>query len=106
MEVVVASNTDYAWAAGFIDGEGHFGARRTKHGTYQVSIQVHQKGDEPLQRLKSIFGGAVYKTGREDIYKWSIQRRALVEQVVLDLWPYLTDVKRNQAHVALSKCKS
>lgn len=94
------SDTDYAWAAGFIDGEGHFGCRKTKFGTYQISIQVHQKGREPLDRLQAIFGGKVYITGREGIYKWSIQKAETVQDAVSKLWPYLTEVKRQQASAA------
>jgi len=93
----VACNTDYAWAAGFIDGEGYTGARKTKHGTYQLSIQVHQKGREPLDRLQATFGGAVYTTGRLGIYKWSVQKKELVYDVLNALWPYLTEVKKQQA---------
>lgn len=88
---------ELAWAAGFIDGEGHTGARETKWGTYQWSIQVHQKGREPLDRLQKILGGKVYKTGRAGIYKWSIQKKQDVVNTLEKLWPYLTDVKKDQA---------
>jgi hypothetical protein len=94
----VASNTDLAWAAGFIDGEGCTHARQTKHGTYQVSIQVHQKGREPLDRLQEILGGKVYQTSRSGIFKWSVQRKQIVWDIMQSLWPYLTSVKKIQAH--------
>jgi hypothetical protein len=94
----VECEIDYAWAAGFIDGEGHIGTRLNTSNTYQISIQVHQKGTEPLDRLQKIFGGKVYtQHSKPGIYKWSIQKRQLVLDTIDKLWPYLTEVKRAQA---------
>lgn len=99
----MASDVEYAWAAGFIDGEGHFGCRQATKNTFQISIQVHQKGREPLDKLQKIFGGKVYITGRPGIFKWSIQKREDVVSAYEKLKPYLSKVKQLQAEIAIAK---
>jgi hypothetical protein len=89
---------ELAWAAGFFDGEGSSHAQKRPGGNCQFHLEVHQKGREPLDRLQACLGGKVYvsKT-RPGIYKWSVQSKADVERVLNILWPYLTNVKKNQA---------
>lgn len=45
------------WAAGFLDGEGSF--------TYSRGIMVsaEQVDPEPLERLRDMFGGSIYRRG-------------------------------------------
>lgn len=50
---------DIAWAAGFIEGEGCFSWHKTT-----PQVQVAQKGLEPLEKVRSIFGGEI--THRKD----------------------------------------
>ena len=95
---------DRAWCAGFFDGEGYTGARKTPSGTYQVSLQIQQKGREPLDKVQQILGGEIYALkSRPGIFKWSIGKRSLVEEALNKMWPYLTEVKKKQALVAISK---
>lgn len=95
---------EYAWVAGFFDGEGSTTARKIKDGQYQISLQIQQKGREPLDKVKAILGGEVYiSKARPGIFKWSIQKRALVNDALNKLWPYLTEVKKTQAIAAMDK---
>lgn len=89
---------DLAWCAGFFDGEGHSHAQKKTENSFQFHLEVHQKGREPLDKLQSILGGKVYisKT-RPGIFKWSVQSKEKVEEVLNKLWPYLTEVKKKQA---------
>lgn len=103
-EVLVALETELAWAAGFIDGEGSTTTRKTKHNTYQLSLQIQQKGSEPLDKIKEILGGEVYASKvRPGIFKWSIQKKESVINCLNQLWPYLTEVKKRQAIIAVEK---
>lgn len=85
--------TDYAWAAGFIDGEGYIAVARKnpsygirKSGpnigrprrdgvVYWMVMAATQRNPEPLYKLKDLFGGVVsYKPRKKqnDYYQWRI----------------------------------
>lgn len=99
-----ASDVELAWVAGFFDGEGYTGARKTKYGTYQLQLQIQQKGREPLDRVCEILGGKVYTLkSRPGIFKWSLHKKQAVKNALGLLWPYLTKVKKEQANKALRK---
>jgi len=99
----------YAWAAGIFDGESHIGFHQRR-----AVISVHQASDngEPqmLKRLQSLFGGTVrfrrQRPGHGEcrpLYEWRIGRRDQVEETLEAVWPWLGDVKRQQATEALAK---
>lgn len=50
--------SDFAWAAGFLEGEGSF--------TYQASLAVSASQVQrwPLERMASLFGGRISTNGR------------------------------------------
>jgi hypothetical protein len=52
------AETDYAWAAGFIDGEGCFSIQ-LKDGYYRAMLTITQVDPRPLHKLQHIFGGVV-----------------------------------------------
>ena len=103
---------DCAWAAGFHDGEGTVGCYDRKYVRKDGSVgkrliaQVTQVERQPLDRLAAIFGGRVggpYRTssGKSLACRWSLENFEAVQQYVAALWPWLTDVKREQAKRAL-----
>ena len=54
---------DLYWAAGFLEGEGGFGMYGPKNAW---SVQAAQVQKEPLERLKSLFGGSItYESKRK-----------------------------------------
>lgn len=73
-----ATVRDIEWAAGFLEGEGHF--RRQSNSSER--IQAKQVQREPLERLQAIFGGRVYPTSHKksrdmgkpwnDIWTWDV----------------------------------
>lgn len=94
---------DLAWAAGLFDGEGHTGARLTKYGTIQIQMQMHQKGLEVLTRLQEVLGGKIYQVKtRDNIHFWTVGKLASVENIIYDLWPYLSEPKQLQILKALT----
>lgn len=97
----------YAWAAGIFDGESHIG-----HHQRQASIQVQQASDngEPqmLTRLQALFGGTIVlrapRRGHGELrplYTWRLSHREVVKAALTAVWPWLGDVKREQANRAM-----
>lgn len=101
---------DYAWAAGFIDGEGYLALqpihKRRSDGfvNRKPRIEVSQIDLEPLEKLKDIFGGYVLKLvkreNRRQAYRWEIVGAENVKSTLEKILPYLT-VKKAQAEVLL-----
>lgn len=98
-------DTDYAWAAGFIDGEGYFGAHERPSDRYRsgfrhsIEISVFQVDRGPLEKLHDLFGGKVTEhIGENDLkhWKWSIQSASEITKIIDHLLPYLV-LKRNEA---------
>lgn len=81
---------DIEWAAGIIDGDGHFRMDREKYPVCIVS--THEDEVETLYRLQDMFGGTVgrisdnKKTGlRVRACHWRLSKREKVKAVILAL---------------------
>lgn len=90
-----------AWAAGFLDGEGHFGAYRR-----DAYIEASQTGtDEPQRVLQRLFGGTIRKHGISDSgrerFMWKVSSPPEVRMACVMLLPYLV-AKREQAALLLT----
>lgn len=88
---------DWAWAAGFIEGEGSIMWRGTT-----PCVTASQKDREALDRLLALFGGTVRQqvVGRKSpIFAWSVYGdKARV--VIQGIYPMLTARRRDQADSA------
>jgi len=89
---------DFAWAAGFFDGEGW--ANRSGRG---VQARVNQAGldgvPEVLTKFRRIVGagrikGPVFVEGKQPLYYWEATSRPDLVQVVERIGPWLCPVKR------------
>lgn len=93
-------DTEIAWAAGFIDGEGSMGFyQRSGVGRNSgiMRIAVSQKDDEPLYRLNEIFGcGNLTAHGQRDISTWKVEKSLDVLTVAEKIYPYLTHRRKQQ----------
>jgi hypothetical protein len=95
------TDTDFAWAAGFLDGEGCF--RVVSHPApsgviaWRIHLSAGQKKIEPLLKLQRMFGGAIRKHNSKNAHYWLITNPAEVRQIVPLLLPYLT-VKQPEAY--------
>ena len=71
---------DYAWAAGFFDGEGYVSITRRDD---TIHVRVSQVEREPLERLKDMFGGHIRDkrtTGnRKQCFEWNICTLAVLD---------------------------
>ena len=110
--------TDYAWAAGFLDGEGSVSIIRHKPRcgviktgkragkvrrdpmTYQLIVSAVQINPDPIDRLVSLFAGVksrVHRTGgKGDYWRWRISsNQALAAlELMLPFFVGKTDVVR------------
>ena len=97
--------TEIAWAAGFFDGEGCIThGRRHADGSVPLRLALNQVDRRPLDRFAQILGGSVkgpYTLKGKNVTKNASPYYALeyhnAEEVLILLWPYLSDPKREQA---------
>lgn len=97
------TETDKAWAAGFLDGEGCISIMLGAHQRQiYLRVSVGQIDQQPLSDLQSYFGGSIRASQnkrRYVYYEWcAFSQRAADALTVLR--PYLR-VKHRQADVAL-----
>lgn len=98
---------DQAWAAGFFDGEGHFGlpragARKGAPDWRRIRVSATQNGQpgmppEVLLKLQRLLGGSIEIHGEPDDFRWLMEGPERVEGVFLKLRPWLGTVKQEQA---------
>lgn len=103
----VAQELDLAWAAGFLDGEGHFGlpragARKGAPDWHRIRVSATQNGQpgmppEVLLKLHRLLGGSIEIHGEPDDFRWLMEGPERVEGVYLKLRPWLGTVKQEQA---------
>jgi len=96
----------YAWAGGFLEGEGCFQLQKMKgHADYVrcMRISAGQRKIQPLQKLQQLFGGKIreqQKMGRP-MYVWVIDGGAGALSVLPHVMPYLIG-KREEAEALLA----
>lgn len=109
----LAPPLEIAWAAGFFDGEGSVFVNHKKAigGTtgkvYIINspcLSVSQVDRRPLDRFATAVGGRIptgpYKprsASSNSYYKWDASGRPSVHRVLVQLWDYLSEPKREQA---------
>ncbi len=96
--LVLAEDTERAWAAGFFDGEGHISSLR--NGTrIQMIVSQRLDGFNILTRFSKAVGvGKLYNLpSRPEIYRWVATSKVEVNWALSSLWPYLCEPKKLQA---------
>lgn len=106
-----------AWAAGFIDDEGHFRlhevrSRPTDQRRYgQATLTVAQTHKEVLDKLQAILGGKVYgpfqpqKEHHNQVYRYSLWGNFKIEEAFDKLRPWLGVIKIKQAQGAIDAAR-
>ena len=103
---ILTLDTELAWSAGFLDGEGSYGMqiahRRGQKDQYSFRIQAAQVYREPLDRLQAALGGNVtgpygpYSMNKQPYYSWCISGYAEAKQALLKLLPFHSSIKAEQ----------
>jgi hypothetical protein len=106
----MTSDTEYAWVAGFIDGEGHFSAPYNKGKKYAVhmllQLSISQAQPELLERVKQALGGGSVSrripNGHQGVHRYSLSGTRL-DEAVEHLWLYLGIHKKRQWNQAVER---
>jgi hypothetical protein len=103
---------ELAWAAGFFDGEGHIGVRRNgpSFPSRRIGLHVGQADRRPLDRfLRAVGVGQIRGPDRQSKYpnaklmfRFHVDNFQHAQHVVAVLWRWLSEPKREQAHLALT----
>lgn len=103
------TETELAYLAGIVDGEGYIGIKTTPARGDRVTTGFHARiqvrmTDEPAIALLSQLGGSYYRENPhaergKPLYCWQVSDR-LAEQALTALLPYLR-VKKQQAETVL-----
>lgn len=105
--------TDLAWAAGFLDGEGSVRVRRLPGATagrptfYGLALSASQVERGPLDKLREMFGGAIHlqqpsqrqSANASPYYNWMVTGRTAAAAIRIML-PYFT-LKLERARLGL-----
>lgn len=101
------TETESAWLAGFLDGEGCFQLWCDRASHYNGVLSASGINRDVLERCREIAGGSVFSVGclsrganRRPLYKWMC-RRSDVERILTAIRPWLI-VKAEQADVLLA----
>jgi hypothetical protein len=93
---IVPSPVDIAWAAGFIEGDGHIGRNST---TAEIDITQLQRW--PLEKMASLFGGSIGLVHKQGVNKKTYNRWRVTGQnarvLARLIYPYLSPEKQIQA---------
>lgn len=82
-----------AWAAGFLEGEGHINVQLRKGKSF-IGVSVAQVYRSPLDRMQELFGGKVYgpygpySTNKQAYYQWTAYNDEAVSAID-EMLPYL-----------------
>lgn len=106
------TDLDYAWAAGFFDGEGcSHGYRGGPKSRPALMLVISQSSDtgppETLIRFKELFGAQVYAKrpstlSKKPRYQWSASA-VIATDAMAKMWPYLGQEKREQWNRAVER---
>ena len=116
--------SNWAWAAGLFDGEGHISTRdRTGNGhnpkyrsPRSIILTINQHDEQVLDRFNEVTGNIMGKyhftktrppqsklTGTYDSWGIRTGKRDSILYIIENMWPWLGDVKRLQAALAIDK---
>lgn len=95
-------DTEWAYLAGIIDGEGCITSYRNTSGSYYIRIRVAQRNPAIINWLMTTVGGRSWASHKRCFdkpgYTWGIEC-GKARPVIKGIYPYLT-LKKKQAEVA------
>jgi hypothetical protein len=97
----MVTREEYAWSAGFFDGEGTvYSNKRYEKGknrkSYRIMACIGQKDYETLETFKHITGVGTWSTEKSGFNRLSISKFEHVQHLACILWPWLGSVKKDQ----------
>jgi hypothetical protein len=111
-----SAELELSWAAGFLDGEGHFGlpragGRKNAPDWRRIRASATQNGEpglppEVLFKLRDLLGGKIEVHGEPDDFRWLVEGVDRVEAILLRVRPWLGTVKQEQAYSVIHGFRS
>jgi len=101
--VKIPTELDWAWTAGFLEGEGSFCPMSGSD--KRARVQANQNEREPLERLLQLFGGRIYKLRKRDHYVWML-RGVRAEVFLKQLLPMMCRRRQGQIQRTLQSAFS
>jgi len=103
---MLANVADFAWAAGFFEGEGCIIIRPHSHCPSSISTQLTltQKGTETdppdvLVRFAKMFPhGKIYREKGRDLWRYTISKKWYVKAALKSMLPWLGERRSDRAH--------
>lgn len=97
---------DIAWAAGFLEGEGYFGATQGSNGYGVSRVSAVQQQKWPLEKLQKLFGGTIsarpaYRSTKP-YFRWYIHQ-ARARGVMMTIYSFMSVRRQEQIRDVLSK---
>lgn len=98
---LMSSDIDWAWAAGFYEGEGTMVCNPQYN---NLALSISQKDPESLYRFMDITRvGKIYGPYKRNIYAYSVGKRHDVFFIAARMWPWLTTRRREQFAMAFDR---
>jgi hypothetical protein len=101
---------DLYWAAGFLEGEGHFRAANSQHGSLWCEVQATQAQLEPLLKLQKIFSlGTILERKQQPnqirpVYSWQVRGKNYGQDAVsimLTIYDLMSSERQERIMIAL-----
>jgi hypothetical protein len=110
--VKILTETDAAYIAGFLDGDGSIHVRLKPNKAYRFGFQIapnivfyqSEKGKNVLERLMEKVGGGRMRLRNDGIVEYIIGDSATMKALINRIKPYLI-LKKNQADLLISILK-
>lgn len=88
---MLLSETDVAWVAGLLEGEGYFGLRKTPNRALRITCDMSDL--DIIQKLHRLCGGNISSTkirrDRKPIYPWALTVREDVVALCKLIYPHM-----------------
>lgn len=104
------TQTDLAYLAGLLDGEGCFVIKPNNHEHFTQSVTIGMTDARAVKWVQATFGGLVFYTAtksskNESVYTWTLCKRLEVEKLINEVKPYLK-TKLLQALIMEEFCRT
>lgn len=100
------TETDKAYAAGFLDGDGHIGFHRATANSWHTIITFGQTRAEGVLRLRYVYGGSLKpklpKPPRQLQLRYQLAQYDAVRRFLEDVRPYVIE-KRDEVQLVLDR---
>lgn len=101
--VITPDAAAIAWAAGFLEGEGHFRAKQVGGGG--ATVNATQVNREPLERLQAMFGGSIRLEKHGTIFRWHGYGE-LGRRVMRAVYPWMSVRRQQQMEGAMPELRT